>query len=95
MPFTGGFQVGKFKKRYRGRTYMEGEPLPFSKENYVLFAIGLFLIIFGYVALSKGPWDSFWSLTLAPILLVIGYCVAIPLAILFRKKGKRENDQTG
>jgi general stress protein CsbA len=86
--------VDKIKKKYYGKNKRAGEALPFSSENYIIFGIGIFLIIIGYLALSKGPWDSFWSLTLAPILLVIGYCVVIPLAILYRKK-KQENNQAG
>jgi general stress protein CsbA len=84
--------VDKIKKKYRGKNRGAGGALPLSSANYIIFGIGIFLIIIGYLALSKGPWDSFWSLTLAPILLVIGYCVAIPLAILYRKK-KQENTQ--
>ena len=84
--------MDKIKKKYRGRNQGASDMLPFSSENYIIFGIGIFLIIIGYLALSKGPWDSFWSLTLAPILLVIGYCVAIPLAILYRKK-KQENNK--
>jgi uncharacterized membrane protein HdeD (DUF308 family) len=86
--------VDKVKKKYRGKAKDAGEPLPFSSENYIIFGIGILLIIAGYIALSQGPWNSFWSLTLAPILLVIGYCVAIPLAILYRKK-KQETNQEG
>ena len=82
------------KKKYRGKYQGAGEALPFSSENYIIFGIGIFLIILGYLALSKGPWNSFWSLTLAPILLVIGYCIVIPVAILYRKK-KKENSQEG
>lgn len=84
----------KNKKKYRGKAQDTGEPLPFNSENYIIFGIGIFLIVVGYIALSHGPWDSFWSLTLAPILLVIGYCVAIPIGILYRKK-KRETNQEG
>ena len=86
--------MSQMKKKYRGRNQRAGEALPFSSENYIIFGVGIFLIILGYLSLSKGPWDSFWSLTLAPILLVIGDCVAIPLAILYRKK-KQENSQAG
>jgi hypothetical protein len=50
--------------------------LPFSKKNYVLFALGLLVIVIGYVTLGYG------SVTLAPILLVLGYCVIIPVAII-------------
>ena len=86
--------MSQMKKKYRGKYQGAGEALPFSSENYFIFGVGIFLIILGYLALSKGPWNGFWSLTLAPILLVIGYCVAIPLAILYRKK-KKENNQKG
>lgn len=60
--------------------------LPFEKENYILFAVSLVVLTLGFVFLSMGPWDSFSSLTLAPILLVIGYCVTLPFAILYKKK---------
>lgn len=71
--------------------------LPFTKGNYQIFAIGILVILLGYVALAQGPADSFWSLTLAPLLLVFGYCVVIPFAILYQKKegagsAKREGD---
>jgi len=84
----------KDKKRYKGKTARKAETLPFVKENYNLFGIGLLLLIIGYIALAKGPWNSFWSLTLAPILLVLGYCVVIPVAILYRKKEKKEEKET-
>jgi len=61
---------------------------PLTTENYQIFGIGILVIILGYISLSKGPADSFWSLTLAPILLVIGYCVIIPIAIMYRKRKK-------
>jgi hypothetical protein len=50
--------------------------LPFAKKNYTLFAIGLAVIVLGYITLGYG------SITLAPILLVLGYCVIIPIAII-------------
>jgi hypothetical protein len=50
--------------------------LPFTKKNYILFAIGIFVIVIGYITLGYG------SITLAPILLVLGYCVLIPIAII-------------
>jgi cbb3-type cytochrome oxidase subunit 3 len=85
----------KDKKKFRGMAAKKGSALPFVKENYYLFGIGLFVILIGYIALAHGPWNSFSSLTLAPILLVIGYCVIIPVAILYRKKQKKQQDETG
>ncbi|MDA0987186.1 MAG: hypothetical protein O3A55_06270 [Bacteroidetes bacterium] len=65
---------------------IEKKSLPFEKENYLFLAAGLVVIFFGYVALSQKPWDGFIALTLSPILLVLGYCVLIPIGILWRKK---------
>ena len=59
---------------------------PLTTENYQIFGIGILVIILGYISLSQGPADSFWSLTLAPILLVIGYCVIIPISIFYKKR---------
>jgi len=60
--------------------------LPLRKINYLILLAGLLTILLGYVALSQEPYDSFISLWVAPILLVLGYCVLIPLGILFRTR---------
>lgn len=60
--------------------------LPFTGRNYLWLGIGLAAIIIGYVALGRGPADSFWSRTLAPVLLFIGYCVFIPVGIMLKNK---------
>ncbi len=67
--------------------------LDLTTRNYQLFGIGVLVIIAGYFFLSKGPADSFWSLSLAPVLLVIGYCVLVPVAIFWRSKKSREAQQ--
>ena len=56
--------------------------------DWPLFGIGLAVIVVGYIFLRIPPAEGFWSLTLAPIVLVIGYCVIIPLAILRKPKDK-------
>jgi uncharacterized membrane protein HdeD (DUF308 family) len=61
------------------------EQLPLGKENFLIIGVGVFVIIIGYLALAKGPVEGFLPLVLAPILLVLGYCVIIPLGILFKK----------
>jgi hypothetical protein len=62
------------------------ESLPFKKINYQIIGLGIFLIILGYVALAQEPWDGFLPLVVAPILLVLGYCVVIPFGILYRSR---------
>lgn len=65
------------------------DSLGFTSTNYILFAIGIFVVIVGFIVLKMG------SITLAPILLVLGYCVIIPVAIMYRSRqedtGKTEN----
>ena len=55
----------------------EGEgTVRFSLQNWILLAAGLLTIVLGYVLLSGG------STVAAPLLLVLGYVVLIPLGII-------------
>lgn len=71
------------------RVTKEDNSLPFTKENYLIFSAAMLFIILGYIFMAQGPWDSVASLTIAPILLIIGYLVLVPVAILFHKKEKQ------
>ncbi|MFH0988816.1 MAG: hypothetical protein V1799_02235 [bacterium] len=62
--------------------------LPFTTRNYQILALGLIVIVLGYLALGQEPWDSAMPLIVAPILLVLGYCIIIPFGILYRTKSK-------
>ena len=57
---------------------------PFNKKNYLLFGIGILVIILGYVIMATGNVNSFQSVKLAPVLLVIGYLIIIPLSIFYK-----------
>ena len=59
----------------------------FGKINYILFSVGLALVIFGYIFMASGEVNSFQSLTLAPIMLFLGYIVVIPVSLVYRDKG--------
>ncbi|RCK72210.1 MAG: hypothetical protein IGBAC_0556 [Ignavibacteriae bacterium] len=61
---------------------------PLEKSNYIIIGIGILVIIAGYIALSVPAVEGFFPLVLAPILLVLGYCVIIPFGILYSKKRK-------
>lgn len=54
--------------------------------NYKIIGIGVLIILIGYLALSTSPWDNPIALNVAPILLVLGYCVVIPIGIIYKKK---------
>lgn len=74
-------------RRARQRRTPKHRPkLPYSERNMWLFGLGLATIALGYVFLSLPPVDGFMSLTLAPLLLVLGYCIFIPIALLSNKK---------
>lgn len=62
-----------------------------NKKNLILIAIGVLLIIVGFVCLAQGPADNPVSLTVAPLILVLAYVVIIPLGILFG--GKKQDKQ--
>ena len=66
------------------------EGLPFTKRNYQILGAALLVIAAGYVALAQKPWDGFFPLVIAPILLVAGYCILVPLGILYRSKKEKE-----
>ena len=71
-------KTGKFQKT--------GKILPYTRINLILLILGFVFLAAGYLALATRPWNSFLSLSVAPILLVLGYCVVIPAAILYHKK---------
>lgn len=54
--------------------------------NSVLLGLGVAALVFGYLALSRG------SITMAPILLVTGYCVIIPASLLWRGRGEESGE---
>ena len=57
----------------------KGRPnIQFKTKNWVLLGTGIVTIIAGYLLLGQG------SITFAPLLLVAGYCVIIPIAILIK-----------
>ncbi len=60
----------------------------FGKINYQLFGIGLLTIILGYVLMAMGETESIQSIKISPIILIIGYCILIPAAILVKPKEK-------
>jgi len=61
--------------------------------NYSLLIVGFAVIIIGFYIMSIGQWDSFSSLVISPILLVIGYVLIFPASIFYRKRNRTEKSQ--
>jgi hypothetical protein len=56
-----------------------------NKNNYMLLGLSLLGLVLGYFLMSRGPWDSFLSLSISPVVLTIIYLIMIPVTILFNK----------
>jgi len=96
----------KDARRARGRSARQGQDrrgqdrqesafrrLPYTRRNAWFFAAGLGVILIGYFCLAQPPVDGALSLTVAPILLVLGYCVLIPIALLLGGPDKKEKTE--
>ncbi|MAT38943.1 MAG: hypothetical protein CL946_04995 [Ectothiorhodospiraceae bacterium] len=62
-----------------------------QRMNYIIMLSGVAVIIFGYILMSMGDATSALSVTIAPIILIIGYCIVIPFGILYRPKPQDES----
>lgn len=60
--------------------------LYFTKWNYLIFLIGSVLLALGYYLMTIGPHDSFWSLTLSPVIIMFSLVIVFPLGILLNFK---------
>ncbi len=66
----------------KGKKKPEDSGLPFGPKNYALMGAALVFIILGFIFLGSG------DITLAPILLVLGYCVLFPIGIIWKDRAK-------
>ncbi|KXK52266.1 MAG: DUF3098 domain-containing protein [Chlorobi bacterium] len=75
----------------------------FGRTNLILLLAGVAVIVVGYLlmgtaitdgdpAMNDGIWNNANAVTIAPILLTIGYGIIIPFAILYR--GKKQEEAT-
>jgi hypothetical protein len=77
--------VAKAIRKEHARRGAKEVRLPLEPLNFKIMGGGVALIILGYLALAEGSVEGFLPLTVAPILLVLGYCVVVPLGIIYRK----------
>jgi hypothetical protein len=70
-------KVQKAKARAAAKM-AKGPKVAFKRKNYLLLGAALLTIIAGFVLLRMG------STRVAPLLLVAGYCVLVPLALLLK-----------
>lgn len=79
--------------------------IPLTSTNIYILLAGIAVIVIGYLLMSmgiaddplknQGVWNRPEAVTYAPILLGLGYCVIIPFALLYRKKGTDASTRDG
>jgi len=73
------------KKRTQTRTAKQQKKefsFPLEKQNFMIIGLGILVLVIGYFLMSANSVDGFMPTVVAPILLVLGYCVIIPYGIL-------------
>ena len=68
---------------------------PLKRENFTIIGAGILLLLIGYVLMSQNSVDGFMPTVVAPILLVLGYCVVIPYGILKKEKSEITESKKG
>ena len=57
----------------------------YGRKNYILFSLGIAILIISYFLMAIGSVNSFQSLVISPILLIFGYLFIIPVALLYKE----------
>lgn len=63
-----------------------------EKKNLILIAVGVLLLVIGFICLATGPAENPVSLTVAPLILCLAYLIVIPLGILWKGKKEEKKD---
>ena len=71
----------------------EGTAL-YTNRNHWILGVGILTIIIGFYFLAQLPVNGFWTMYMAPIFLVIGFLVIIPLGIMvgYKETGNSKGD---
>ena len=80
------------RKKDQKHRSLVSEPLPLGRENYIILGAGILVIVAGYLAMLEGGVEGFLPLVLSPILLVTGYCVVIPVGIMYRRSAPKTQE---
>lgn len=70
---------------------------PWTTQHFTYLGGAIAVIVAGFLLLAKGmysSWDDPLSVDVAPVVLVIGYCILVPLAIM-RKNSSGSSSNEG
>jgi|GEM_PF-3256225 len=65
--------------------------MPFDAKNMRIIFAGIATIVIGYLVMYFSPTMSAMALTVSPIILLLGYCVIVPIGIMSGIRGKRKS----
>lgn len=78
----------KSKKHKKEQSHLH---FAMTSKNYIIIGAGIALIILGYIFMSENSVSGFLPTIVAPILLIVGYCVIVPIGILYKDNNVKEN----
>ncbi len=64
--------------------------MPFDVKNMRIIFAGIATIVIGYLVMGLSPTMSTMALTVSPIILLLGYCVIVPIGIMTGIRGNRK-----
>ncbi len=66
--------------------------MPFDQKNMRIIFIGIAVIVLGYLLMYFSPVMSTMAITISPIILLLGYCVIVPIGIMAGIRGNRKRN---
>lgn len=57
--------------------------------NYMILGLGVVVVFIGFLVMAAGDAVSPLSVTISPIILFIGFCVIIPIGIIYKQPKKQ------
>jgi len=58
----------------------------FSVRSVIMFVVGVLFVVFGFILMKYAETMSAQALVVSPIVLLVGYLILIPTAILYKEK---------
>jgi len=83
-------QTIRSKKQKREQSHLH---FAMTSKNYTIITAGIVIIILGYLLMNENSVSGFLPTVIAPVLLVFGYCVVIPIGILYKGKEINETEE--
>ncbi|HMA63236.1 MAG TPA: DUF3098 domain-containing protein [bacterium] len=70
------------------------EKISLTRTNYIVFLAGIVIVTLGFFLMATGGTNDPQSLTLSPVILLIGYLIVVPISIFIGSgKDAEENDK--